>query len=188
MIIQIMSSKAATHCVGIDPHSATTSPPMNQPDAAAAPADQDGAAIAARQAMMAVLARATEAELDTAIERFEPLPRLKALRPAEVGLVMVRGRIGGDGAPFNVGEASVTRAAVQVEGGATGISYLLGRAPRKAHAAALLDALWQDAALRIAVEDALAPVRGRLAREQAQAAAEAEATKVNFFTMVRGED
>ena len=36
------------------------------------------------------------------------------LRAAETGLVMLRGRIGGDGDPFNLGEATVTRAAVQI--------------------------------------------------------------------------
>lgn len=141
-----------------------------------------------RQAMMGLYARATRAELEAAVERFQPLPRLKRLRPAEAGLIMVQGRTGGDGAAFNLGEATVTRAAVQLAGGATGVAYLLGRDPAKAEAAAILDALWQDAALRLAVADALAPVRRRLAAEAAEAAAETEATKVNFFTMARGED
>lgn len=143
---------------------------------------------AERQAMMALYARATRKELEAAVERFQPLPGLRRLRPAEVGLVMVEGRTGGDGAPFNMGEATVTRAAVQVEGGATGIAYLLGRDPAKAEAAAVLDALWQDPALRLAVQDALGPVRRRLAAEEAAAAAETDATRVNFFTMTRGED
>lgn len=161
-------------------------PPFPAPDVPAMP--QAEGDVAARQAMMALFARATRKELEGALERFSPLPRLRKLRPSEVGLVMVEGRTGGDGAPFNLGETTVTRAAVRVEGGATGTAYLLGRAPEKAEAAAILDALWQDPALRIAVEDALAPVRRRLAAEAAQAAADTEATKVDFFTMTRGED
>ncbi|MFG1345453.1 phosphonate C-P lyase system protein PhnG [Xanthobacter autotrophicus DSM 431] len=141
-----------------------------------------------RQAMMALFARATRKELEAAVERFRPFPPLKRLRPSEVGLAMVQGRTGGDGAPFNLGETTVTRAAMQVEGGPTGISYMLGRVPEKAEAAATLDAFWQEPALRLAVEDALAPVRRRLAAEEAAAAAETEGTKVNFFTMTRGED
>ncbi|WP_255684032.1 MULTISPECIES: phosphonate C-P lyase system protein PhnG [unclassified Xanthobacter] len=158
--------------------------------AAAGPAVSPPASaeVAARQALMGLLARATLKELEAAIERFQPLPKLKDLRPAEVGLVMVQGRAGGDGGPFNLGEATVTRAAVQLEGGATGMSYLLGRAPARARAAAVLDALWQDPALRLAVDDALRPLRRRLAAEAAAQAAETEATKVNFFTMTRGED
>lgn len=154
--------------------------PFPQADDAAAPSE--------RQALMALFARARRKELDAAVERFAPLPRIRKLRPAEVGLVMVQGRTGGDGAPFNLGETTVTRAAVHVEGGATGIAYLLGRDPQKAEAAAILDALWQDPALRLAVEDALAPIRRRLAAEAAESAAETAATRVNFFTLTRGED
>ncbi|WP_245263306.1 phosphonate C-P lyase system protein PhnG [Azorhizobium doebereinerae] len=143
---------------------------------------------ALRQAMMATLARATAEELKAAVERFKPLPPIHDLRPAEVGLAMVRGRIGGDGDAFNVGEATVTRAAVRIEGGPTGVSYLLGRDPVRARAAAILDALWQDAALRGAVEEALAGVRRRLVAEALVAQEKTQATKVNFFTMVRGED
>ncbi|TDU01281.1 alpha-D-ribose 1-methylphosphonate 5-triphosphate synthase subunit PhnG [Azorhizobium sp. AG788] len=141
-----------------------------------------------RLAIMGTLARATAQELSAAVERFKPLPPIHDLRPAEVGLAMVRGRIGGDGDAFNAGEATVTRAAVRIEGGATGVSYLLGRAPDRARTAAILDALWQDNALRIAVEEALGPVRARLAAEATDAREKTEATKVNFFTMVRGED
>ncbi|MFG1203283.1 phosphonate C-P lyase system protein PhnG [Xanthobacter aminoxidans] len=161
-------------------------PRITEPQIAAVP--DPAAEQAAREVMMGLYARATRAELQAAVERFQPLPQLKRLRPAEAGLIMVQGRTGGDGAPFNLGEATVTRAAVQLAGGATGVSYLLGRDPAKAEAAAILDALWQDAALRLAVTDALTPVRRRLAVEAARAAEETEATKVNFFTMARGED
>lgn len=163
-------------------------PPPTPPDTEPQGAAVSAAEQAAREVMMGLYARATRAELQAAVERFQPLPQLKRLRPAEAGLIMVQGRTGGDGAPFNLGEATVTRAAVQLAGGATGVSYLLGRDPGKAEAAAILDALWQDAALRLAVTDALTPVRRRLAVEAAVAAAETEATKVNFFTMARGED
>lgn len=158
-------------------------PAPHDPSAPAA-----GPEVTERQAMMALFARATRRELESAVERFSPLPRLRKLRPAEIGLIMVEGRTGGDGAPFNLGEATVTRAAVQMEGGATGVAYLLGRAPEKAEAAAILDALWQDPALRLAVEDAIAPIRRRLAAEATETAQEVEATKVDFFTMTRGED
>lgn len=141
-----------------------------------------------RRAVMALMCRATLRELRAAVDRFAPLPKVRRLRPAEVGLVMIQGRMGGDGAPFNLGEATVTRASIHVENGATGVSYLLGRAPEAAEAAALLDALWQDPALRLAVEEALAPIRRRLAAEAAKDDADAAASTVDFFTLVRGED
>ncbi|MFG1358696.1 phosphonate C-P lyase system protein PhnG [Xanthobacter pseudotagetidis] len=141
-----------------------------------------------RKAVMGLLARARRAELDAALARLAPVPAVEDLRTPEIGLVMVRGRIGGDGAPFNLGEATATRAAVRLEGGATGFGYRLGRAPEETRAAAILDALWHDTARRDAVEAALAPLAGRLALEAAERGARTAATKVDFFTLARGED
>ena len=62
---------------------------------------------------MAALANATFEDLQALALR-EPLPDYVALRAPETGLVMVRGRIGGTGAPFNVGEMTVTRCSVPV--------------------------------------------------------------------------
>jgi alpha-D-ribose 1-methylphosphonate 5-triphosphate synthase subunit PhnG len=137
---------------------------------------------------MALMARAEAGELEAALAGFAPLPAASDLKPPEVGLVMLRGRTGGDGAPFNLGEATVSRAAVRLEGGASGFAYRLGRDVKAARAAAILDALWQDDARRAEVDAALAPVRARLAAEAAQVRAETAATKVDFFTLVRGED
>jgi len=143
---------------------------------------------AARQSAMALLARAESGELDAMLARLAPVPAAADLRPPEIGLVMLRGRTGGDGAPFNLGEATVARAAVRLEGGATGFAYRLGRDASAARAAAIVDALWQDGARRPAVEAALAPIRARLEAEAAELRAETAATKVDFFTLVRGED
>ncbi|WP_018387188.1 phosphonate C-P lyase system protein PhnG [Ancylobacter sp. FA202] len=143
---------------------------------------------ATRQGVMAVMARAESAELDAILERLGPVPAASNLKPPEVGLVMLRGRTGGDGAPFNLGEATVSRAAIRLEGGAAGFAYRLGRDLKAARAAAILDALWQDEARRAAVEEALMPVRARLADAAATVRTETAATKVDFFTLVRGED
>jgi alpha-D-ribose 1-methylphosphonate 5-triphosphate synthase subunit PhnG len=110
------------------------------------------------------------------------------LRPIETGLVMLRGRTGGDGAPFNLGEATVTRAAVRIPSGEVGFAYLLGRDAARARAAAVLDAMAQRVGAQAVADGALAGVRARVAAEDATAAARAAATKVDFFTMVRGED
>ncbi len=111
------------------------------------------------------------------------------LRGPETGLVTVRGRIGGGGAPFNVGEATVTRATVRLPSGQVGHSYMLGRDRQKAKLAAIADALWQDPAHRQQVEAALvAPLRAAQSEAREKRRAETAATKVDFFTMVRGED
>ncbi len=148
-----------------------------------------GLDVAARQALMRACAEASEAELEQALGDLGGLPAAEELRPPQTGLVMLRGRIGGSGPPFNVGEATVTRATLRLESGAVGYSYLLGRSHRRARLAALVDALGQDAQCRARLEASLvAPVTARRAEADARTRAETAATKVDFITLVRGED
>lgn len=146
-------------------------------------------AVAERKAAMSALAGATTDELGNGVANLGAIPEYLDLRAAEAGLVMVRGRIGGDGAPFNLGEATVTRAVVQLATGEIGYSYALGRDANKARLAALCDALWQSDRHRSAVErHVLVPVRERLDRERTETRERTAATKVDFFTLVRGEN
>ena len=142
-----------------------------------------------RRAAMAVLAQARADEIEQALRAvLDPLDYVE-LRAPETGLVMVRGRVGGDGAAFNLGEATVTRAAVQLATGEVGFSYILGRDERKARLCAVCDALWQSKRHRAAVERrVLAPIRSRIEAERAVGRGEIAATRVDFFTLVRGED
>ena len=111
------------------------------------------------------------------------------VRMPEVGQVTVRGRIGGGGQPFNVGEATVTRATVRLGSGEVGHSYALGSDREKARLAATIDALWQRPDARERVREAiLAPLGQRIDEADHGRRAETAATRVNFFTMVRGED
>jgi len=138
---------------------------------------------------LAVLVGSNRAELAELVAGLGLLPQQRDVRPAETGLVMVRGRISGDGPPFNVGEATVSRAAVQLETGETGFGYVLGRDPGRARLIALCDALLQSEPYRRKVEDGvLAPLRARTGEERKQAAERTAATRVEFFTLVRGED
>ena len=141
-----------------------------------------------RRDWMSVLAQADVAELRRLWEALGESAPHRMLRRPEVGLVQLRGRIGGSGAPFNLGEAPVTRCSLVVEGERIGHAYVLGRDPRHAETAALLDALLQDPARRPRlVEAVVEPLRSA---RQARAAArrrDAESTRVDFFTLVRGE-
>jgi alpha-D-ribose 1-methylphosphonate 5-triphosphate synthase subunit PhnG len=142
-----------------------------------------------RRAAMAVLAQAQAHEIAARLAAVGPAPTHDEVRPAETGLVMVRGRIGGDGVPFNLGEATVTRCAVQLATGEIGFGYVLGRDLDKARLAALADALWQSPAHRAAVErNLLAPLRARQQEQLARTREETAATKVDFFTLVRGDN
>jgi alpha-D-ribose 1-methylphosphonate 5-triphosphate synthase subunit PhnG len=143
----------------------------------------------ARKAAMHTMAHATAAELAALVDALPALPPLTDLRPPQIGLVMIRGRIGGEGSPFNAGEATVTRAAVRLETGEVGFSYILGREIAKARHAAIIDALWQTDDWRPKVEAAvLAPLRTAQKSKANKIARRTAATKVEFFTMVRGED
>ena len=143
--------------------------------------------VAQRKAAMAVLAHATAVEIAAHLDAIE-LPSHEPLREAENGLVMVRGRIGGDGAPFNIGEATVSRAAVRLASGEVGFGYTLGRDADKARMIALCDALVQSAEFAGSVETSvIAPLRIAMLARRNRRAAEAAATRVDFYTMVRGE-
>jgi alpha-D-ribose 1-methylphosphonate 5-triphosphate synthase subunit PhnG len=145
--------------------------------------------VSGRRAAMAVLAQAPTDEIAAGLAALGPTPAHDEVRPAETGLVMVRGRIGGDGAPFNLGEATVTRCAVQLASGEIGFGYVLGRDRDKARLTALCDALWQHAEHRAAIErKVLAPLRARQHQRLARSREDTAATKVDFFTLVRGDN
>ena len=138
-----------------------------------------------RAAWMGQLARAKPERLRAL---FPVLPPHEVLRPAEIGTVMVQGRAGGTGAPFNLGEVTVTRCALRLTTGEVGHGHVQGRDKDHATRAAVLDALLQtnqSNALRATV---LAPLAADEAAHRTARAAKAAATKVEFFTLVRGED
>ena len=146
----------------------------------------------ARQGWIAVLARAHLAELEAAWETLPDRPDYSLLRPIETGLAMVRGRIGGTGQPFNLGEMTMTRAAVQLRLPAgesvIGFAHITGRQTRRAELAALFDALLQLRERRHAIaERVIAPLAARQSGDKAALARKVAASKVEFFTVVRGE-
>jgi alpha-D-ribose 1-methylphosphonate 5-triphosphate synthase subunit PhnG len=145
--------------------------------------------VAGRRAAMKILAHSDAGSIERGLVAAGCDARFIDLRSPEVGLVMLRGRIGGNGAPFNVGEATVTRAAVQLASGEQGHAYVLGRDTKKARLAAVCDALWQAKASRDSIErHVLAPLRAALELRLQQECERTAATKVDFFTLVRGED
>jgi alpha-D-ribose 1-methylphosphonate 5-triphosphate synthase subunit PhnG len=142
----------------------------------------------ARPAWLAVLARATLAELESLAPAKNELPELKSVRPPEIGMVMLRGRVGGTGNPFNLGEASVVRCALRLGDGPLGVSYALGRDKRRAELAALFDALLQDPLHHDRLQrQVIAPLARAQAHARAQKQGDVAASKVEFFTFVRGE-
>lgn len=108
------------------------------------------------------------------------------LRGPETGLVMLRGRMGASGSAFNCGEATVTRCSVRLASGAEGHAYILGRNGEHAKRAAICDAIFQDKPEHL--QDLLITLDSELQSARLSGASKAAATKVDFFTMVRGDD
>ena len=135
-----------------------------------------------RQSWMATLARASRAEIESLLG--DP-PEHEILKAPGTGTVMVEGRAGGAGRRFNLGETTVTRCVVRLSSGRMGFSYALGRDGRKARLAALLDARLQDEAEGI-LHEGVATLAAQQAAARDLASRKAAATKVDFFTLVRG--
>ncbi len=140
----------------------------------------------ARRGWMGLLARAP-AERLAALMDGAALPRFDWLRVPETGGVMVRGRMGGTGAPFNMGEMTVTRCALRLSSGEVGHAHVQGRDRSHAERAALVDALMQGPRADEMQAQVLTPLAAEEAARRDARAAKAAATKVDFFTMVRGE-
>lgn len=141
-----------------------------------------------RRRWMGVLAKAAPQDIAEAWSRLPPPPSYDLLRRPEIGVVMVRGRVGGDGAAFNLGEMTVTRCSVRLPEGNVGHAWVAGRDPAHAERAALLDAMMQNPSRQPIVEPEITRLEALQAARRAEAARKAAATRVDFFTMVRGED
>jgi alpha-D-ribose 1-methylphosphonate 5-triphosphate synthase subunit PhnG len=139
-----------------------------------------------RQRWLSVLAKAPADRVEALWQGLTPTPAYSVLRRPEIGLVMVRGRISGSGAPFATGEMTVTRAAVRLPSGELGIGYVGGRHPQQAERVAALDALGQTETWRQRIEDeVVAPLAAEAEARHRLRASKAAATKVDFFTVAR---
>lgn len=138
----------------------------------------------ARRHWMSVLARAPAKAIESGLTRHAHLPAWTLIRGPETGLVMVRGRAGGSGAPFNLGEMTVTRCTVRLDSGIMGHGHVAGREERRAELAAVADALLQDPDLTETLRETLILPLAEAQNAERQARAEkAAATKVDFFAM-----
>lgn len=138
---------------------------------------------------MSVLALATTDELEACWAGLGAPPSYRVLRRPEVGLVMVSGRAGGTGTRFNLGEMTATRCTVQLDNGPPGHAWIGGRDRRQAELAAVFDALLQDPGRTAALAHSVVEPLARAQAERRRAAVTRVASsRVEFFTLVRGED
>jgi alpha-D-ribose 1-methylphosphonate 5-triphosphate synthase subunit PhnG len=141
-----------------------------------------------RQKLLSTLAIATLEELEAGLAQLPHTPQWARLRGPDAGMIMVRGRIGGGGSPFNLGEATVVRASVKLSSNHVGHGYCLGTSMRKAELIAVFDALGQAGGQQEILDGLQHTIHTRVEALRQQDAAEAAATRVDFFTLVRGED
>lgn len=140
-----------------------------------------------RQRRIRLLAMAELSELSDLYASCD-CPPAQDLRKPETGLVMVRGRMGGTGRPFNLGEATLTRGSVQLESGEIGYGHRLGEDVEAVRLSACLDALAEHDPGTPALVAFLERLTERETEADRQTRSETEATRVNFFTMVRGDN
>ena len=125
------------------------------------------------------------------INHYEPSLKAKkydVVRAPEVGMAMVKGKTAGEGQVFNLGEVTVTRCVVRIEDGTMGFGYVVGRNQNQALLIALADAYLQSDERAVWEKSLLVPLNDSLQKRLKAQENKVQTTKVDFFTMVRGED
>lgn len=140
-----------------------------------------------RRRWMGVLARADRAAIERAWDALAERPAYRHLRKPESGLVMLRGRAGGTGQVFNLGEMTVARCSVQLDDGTVGHAYAAGRDLRKAELAAVFDAMMQTSAAAQILKRLIDPLTAEIAARRTATSRKAAATRVDFLGLVRAQ-
>ncbi len=159
---------------------------MNAAEALVDETKPSDALTAQRQRAHALIAKAPASRVQALFDALDGVPKGSAVRPSDIGLLMVRGRVGGAGGAFNLGEMPVARAAVRIADGTVGVGYVAGRDKNHAEMAALADAMVQSRLWASVLEsEVLGPLEAEQAHRQIELGRKAAATKVDFFTLVR---
>jgi alpha-D-ribose 1-methylphosphonate 5-triphosphate synthase subunit PhnG len=145
-------------------------------------AGSDG--IAARQRWLGILSRASFTAIETLMRNAPALSDHVVLRGPETGMAMLRGRIGGGGAAFNLGEMTMSRCSIRDAGGWIGHGYASGRDASKVELIARLDAALQNPATHdVWHRSVVATLQAEQSARHAVTEAEAARTDVKFFTL-----
>ena len=142
-----------------------------------------------RKTLLSVLAKSKLNDIKTYWQDTLENQSYQTIRPPQTGMVMAVARAGSSGEPFNLGEVSVTRCAIRLDSGETGVGYVTGSNKDHALHIAVIDALAQVKDQQQPLQcEVIKPLQEKLQRLKMQQQEKADATKVDFFTMVRGED
>ena len=141
-----------------------------------------------RKSWLSLMAKSSSQNIKAFWQSAELNCAAETIRMPEIGSVMVRGRQGGNGATFHLGEMSVTRCSIKTDDGIIGHGYHQGRSKETAELVAKIDALAQGDQFQTVNDKIFIPLSNIVVEKRQKLAAKAAATKVDFFTMVRGED
>ena len=140
-----------------------------------------------RKSWMSLLATSNKNDLLNLWEQKKINIRYEWLRTPEIGSIMAQGRMGVTGDKFNIGEVTITRCSLKLNCGTVGHSYVQGRSKKKAEISALCDALMQTEMSNEINKSIIIPLEKIKKNNKDKILSKAEATKVDFFTLVRGE-
>ena len=143
--------------------------------------------IVKRKSWMSLLATSSQSDLLNLWEQKKIKVNYVWLRTPEIGSIMAQGRMGVTGDKFNIGEVTITRCSLKLNCGTIGHSYVQGRSKKKAEISALCDALMQTKMSKEINKNIIIPLEKIKKDNKDKILSKAEATKVDFFTLVRGE-
>lgn len=142
--------------------------------------------LANRQQYLSLISLFNEATLK-AILADVTVPDYQFLKPPTIGSLMLRGKTESVGKQFNLGEATMTQCVLRLTDSHTvGYGYVLGRNKEKATLCASIDAMMQENPQALLPK--LTEAQNTLMAERQASQQDVQKTKVNFFTLVRGED
>jgi len=139
-----------------------------------------------RSEWLGVLAKTPLGDLEQKWQTVPEKPHYQHLRQPETGLAMVRARAGGKGTQFNLGEMTMSRCVVSLGGDSVGVGYVKGRDLRHAELVAVFDAMMQGPYRKWTEESVIEPLKRAQDQRQSETQSKAAKTRVDFFTMVRG--
>ena len=141
------------------------------------------------QRWMGILAHSQPAALSDRMQALNLTPEYDLIRAPEIGLVQIQARMGGTGERFFAGDATLTRAVIRLNSGTLGYSYVLGRDKPHAERCAVIDALLQEQPhFQTLMETLIAPLEADRAALIAARQAQINTSRVDFFTLVRGDN
>lgn len=141
-----------------------------------------------RQKWLSVLAHSEPTTLAKLWSQQNLQPDYALLRAPQTGLAQVQGRMGATGNAYNIGDVTLTRTVVKLASNEIGVGYIAGRDKEHCLTVALLDALLQHQDHFQPLYDSIIKPLTQLAQEtMRQHEVATNQSKVDFFTLVRGE-